>query len=174
MTKWRSLKQARVNVHQDSLKVARQCSVLNVKVVRNSNKREYTVAASVTLSWYPALNVKVMDIQTNASKRWVVFSDDSLKVASALNVKVMEIPTGVVASELWLRDDLEEVYAPLFRFLGNGFRLALCHVVWLVTQKFVILVTDPTSTRHGRCCSTAPKTLCHLSTHIRLPLRGFL
>ena len=37
----------------------------------------------------------------------------------------MEIPTSVVASELWLRDDLEEVYALLFRFLGFGFRLAM-------------------------------------------------
>ena len=52
----------------------------------------------------------------------------SLKVASALNVKVMEIPTSVVASELWLRDDLEEVYALLFWFLGFGFRLAMSNV----------------------------------------------
>ena len=55
----------------------------------------------------------------------------------------MEIPTSVVESELWLRDDLEEVYALPFWFLGNGFRLALCSVGWLVTQKFVILVPDP-------------------------------
>ena len=53
-----------------------------------------------------------------------VISRVSLKVASALNVKVMEIPTSVVASELWLRDDLEEVYALFFRFLGFGFLLA--------------------------------------------------
>ena len=46
-------------------------------------------------------------------------SHGSLKVASALNVIVMAIPTGVVASELWLRDDLEEVYALLFQFLGK-------------------------------------------------------
>ena len=32
----------------------------------------------------------------------------------ALNVKVMEIPTSDDAYELWLRDDLEEVYALLF------------------------------------------------------------
>ena len=31
----------------------------------------------------------------------------------------------------------------LCRFLGNGFRLALCNVGWLTTQKFVILVPDP-------------------------------
>ena len=55
----------------------------------------------------------------------------------------MEIPTSVVASELWLRDDLEEVYALLFRFLGFGFRLAMSNVGWHVTQKFVILVPDP-------------------------------
>ena len=68
---------------------------------------------------------------------------DSLKVASALNVKVMEIPTSVVASELWLRDDLEEVCALLVRFLWNSFLPALSNVGWLVTQKFVILVPDP-------------------------------
>ena len=55
----------------------------------------------------------------------------------------MEIPTSVVASELWLRDDMEEVYALLFRFLGFGFQLAMSNVGWLVTQKFVILVPDP-------------------------------
>ena len=61
----------------------------------------------------------------------------------ALNVKVMEIQTSVAASEMWLRDDLDEVYALLFRFLGNGFRMALCSVGWLTTQKFAILVPDP-------------------------------
>ena len=55
----------------------------------------------------------------------------------------MEIPTSVDASELWLRDDLEEVYALLFRFLGFGFRLAMSNVGWHVTQQFVILVPDP-------------------------------
>ena len=37
----------------------------------------------------------------------------------------MEIQTRVTPSESWLRDDLEEVYALLFRFLGYGFRLAM-------------------------------------------------
>ena len=51
----------------------------------------------------------------------------------------------VAPSELWLRDNLEEVYALLFPFLGHGFRLAMSSSVgWLVTQKFVILVPDPT------------------------------
>ena len=51
--------------------------------------------------------------------------------------KVMEIQTSVAPSELWLRDDPEEVYALLFRFLGYGFRLATRR------KKFVILVPDP-------------------------------
>ena len=49
----------------------------------------------------------------------------------------------VAPAELWLRDDLEELYALLFRFLGYGFQLAMSNVGWLVTQKFVILVPDP-------------------------------
>ena len=67
---------------------------------------------------------------------------DSLKIASALN-RVIEIQTRVAPAELWPRDDLEEVYALLFRFLGYGFPLAMNNVGWLVTQKFVILVPDP-------------------------------
>ena len=49
----------------------------------------------------------------------------------------------VAPAETWLRDNLEEVYALIFRFLGYGFRLAMSNVGWLVTQKFVILVPDP-------------------------------
>ena len=56
---------------------------------------------------------------------------------------MMETQTRVAPAELWLRDDLEEVYALLFRFLGYGFRLAMSNVGSLVTQKFVILVPDP-------------------------------
>ena len=52
----------------------------------------------------------------------------------------MEIQTRV---ELWLRDDLENIYALLFRFLGFSFRLAMSNVGWHVTKKFVILVPDP-------------------------------
>ena len=37
----------------------------------------------------------------------------------------------VAPSEIWCRDDLEEVYALLFRFLGYGFRLAMSNVGWL-------------------------------------------
>ena len=70
-------------------------------------------------------------------------SHDSLKVASALTVKVMEIQTCVAPSEIWLRDDLQNIYALLFRFLGYGFRLAMSKVGWLTTQKFVILMPDP-------------------------------
>ena len=42
----------------------------------------------------------------------------------------MEIQTRVAPAELWLRDNLEEVYALLFWFLGFGFRLALSNVGW--------------------------------------------
>ena len=49
----------------------------------------------------------------------------------------------VAPSEIWFRDDLEEVYALLFGFLGYGFRLAMSNVDWHVTQKLVILVPDP-------------------------------
>ena len=55
----------------------------------------------------------------------------------------MEIQTRVAPAELWLRDDLENIYALLFRFLGYGFGLAMSNVGWHVTQKFVILVPDP-------------------------------
>ena len=55
----------------------------------------------------------------------------------------MDIQTRVALAELWLRDDLENIYALLFRFVGYGFRLAMSNMGWLVTQKFVILVPDP-------------------------------
>ena len=55
----------------------------------------------------------------------------------------MEIQTRVAPAEVWLRDDLENIYALLFRFLGFGFRLAMSNVGWHVTQKFFILVPDP-------------------------------
>ena len=51
--------------------------------------------------------------------------------------------TSVAPSEIWLRDDLENIYALLFRFLGYGFWLAMSNMGWLVTQKFVILVPNP-------------------------------
>ena len=56
----------------------------------------------------------------------------SLKVASALTVKVMEIQTSVAPSGLWLRDDLENIYALLFMFFGYGFWLAMSNVGWHV------------------------------------------
>ena len=55
----------------------------------------------------------------------------------------MEIQTRVAPAELWLRDDLENIYALLFRFLGFGFRLAMSNAGLHVTQKFAILVPDP-------------------------------
>ena len=98
-------------------------------------------------SIYDFLKVTSSECQSSGNLKHAWVNDghghDSLKVASALTVKVMEIQTSVVASELWLRDDLENIYALLFRFLGYGFRLAMSNVGWLVTQKFVILVPDP-------------------------------
>ena len=42
-----------------------------------------------------------------------------------------------------MRDDLENIHVLLFRFLGNGFQLALCSVSWLATREFVVVVPDP-------------------------------
>ena len=42
-----------------------------------------------------------------------------------------------------MRDDLENVCMLLFRFVGNGFQLALCNVGWLATRESVVLVPDP-------------------------------
>ena len=42
-----------------------------------------------------------------------------------------------------MREDLENIYVLLFRFVGNPFQLALCSVGWLTTREFVILVPDP-------------------------------
>ena len=40
-----------------------------------------------------------------------------------------------------MREDQENIYMPLFRFIGNGFQLALCNVGWLATQQSVVLVS---------------------------------
>ena len=42
-----------------------------------------------------------------------------------------------------VRDDLKNIYMLLFRFLGNGFRLAQSKVSWLATREFVVFVPDP-------------------------------
>ena len=42
-----------------------------------------------------------------------------------------------------MRDDLENIFMVLFKFLGNGFRLALCNVSRLATREFVVLMPDP-------------------------------
>ena len=49
----------------------------------------------------------------------------------------------VAPAEIRLRDDLQNIYALLFRFLGYGFRLSMCNVGRAATQQFVILVPDP-------------------------------
>ena len=42
-----------------------------------------------------------------------------------------------------MRDDLENIYMLLFRFVESGFQLALCNVGWLATQESVVFVPDP-------------------------------
>ena len=41
-----------------------------------------------------------------------------------------------------IRDDLENIYMLIFRFVGMGFRLALCNVSWVATRVFVVLVPN--------------------------------
>ena len=77
----------------------------------------------------------------------------------------MEIQTGVAPSELWLRDDPEEVYALLFRFLRYGFRLAMSNVGWLVAQKFVILVPDPIGFAPWPVLQTSLVTVVNITHH---------
>ena len=79
------------------------------------------------------------------------------------------------ASSQSMRGDLENMHALLFRFLGNGFRLALCNVGKLATQNFVVLVPDPiVFAPWSVVLLTARQALCHLSTHIsqRYPPRA--
>ena len=57
---------------------------------------------------------------------------------------MLEIQTSVAPFEICLREDLEKVYALLFRNVGNDTRLALSNVGLLTTREFVILVPDPT------------------------------
>ena len=42
-----------------------------------------------------------------------------------------------------MRDDLENIYMLLFRFVESRFQLALCNVGWLATQESVVLVPHP-------------------------------
>ena len=40
-------------------------------------------------------------------------------------------------------DEINGILTVLFRFLGYGFRLAMCSVNWVEAREFVILVPDP-------------------------------
>ena len=51
-------------------------------------------------------------------------------------------------------DDLENICMLLFRFVGNGFQLALCNVSWLATESPSFPCPIPSSSRRGPCCST--------------------
>ena len=90
----------------------------------------------------------------------------------------MKIQTCVAPSEIWLRGDLENIYALLFRFFGYSFWVAMSNVGWLTTQMFVILVLDPIvyapfvfapwSVLHGKLCVTCQ----HTSHDVTLPGRA--
>ena len=95
----------------------------------------------------------------------VTDNEEVVTLTTTIETNLRHRQTCVGPTELWLRDDLEEVYALLFRFLGYGFRLAMSKVGWLVTQKFVILVPDPNGFApwsvlfgRGEPCVTAVKT----------------
>ena len=128
---------------------------------------------------YDSLKVTSSECQSNGNLKqaWVNGGrgHDSLKIASALNFKVMEIQTRVAPAELRLRDDLEEVCALLFRFLGFGFRLAMSNMGWHETQKFVILVPDPIGFAPWPVLLDPgePCDICQY-TSSRLSLRGFV
>ena len=92
---------------------------------------------------------------------------------SQLNVKVVKIRT-VGPAEIWLRDDLENIHMLLFRFLGNGFRLALCNVDDAEARhsgarSHRLRAVVGAARLHGKLCENSLKT--HLPG---LPLRGFL
>ena len=69
--------------------------------------------------------------------------------------KVMAIQTRVAPAELWLRDDLENIYALLFRFLGFGFRLAMSNVGWHVTR--LPASNNSALESHTRMCEKSEK-----------------
>ena len=73
-----------------------------------------------------------------------------------------------------MRRDLENIYALLFRFVGNGFKLALCNVGQLATRLFVVLMPDPIvfapwSVLLDRTASLVSPVNTHLTT---LPSQG--
>ena len=53
---------------------------------------------------------------------------------------VQRLKQASAPSEIWIREDLEKVYALLFRYVGIG---TGCNVDWLATQESVVLVPDP-------------------------------
>ena len=78
----------------------------------------------------------------------------------------MEIQTSVAPSEIWLKDDLENIYAVLFRFLGYGFWLVVSNVGWLAT---------PSSSRRGRLLLDRgePCDICQHSSYLATLCVGF-
>ena len=88
------------------------------------------------------LNVKEIEIQTNAGKRWLrrsmnrVSDGDRSTLLSFLSWCQSEVRT----SE---SDEIIGILKVLFRYVGIGTRLALCCENWLELWESVVLVPDP-------------------------------
>ena len=65
-----------------------------------------------------------------------------------------------------MREDLENIYMLLFRFIGNGFQLALCNV-GLRPRSPSLSYQIQLSSRRGRCCSTDASLVTAVKTGLR-------
>ena len=100
----------------------------------------------------------------------------SSEPALNVKVKVMEIQTSVAPTEIWLRDDLENIYMLLFRFFGERVPAGALQF-WLVDDAEVrhsgarshrLRAVVGAARLHGKLCENSLKT--HLPG---LLLRGF-
>ena len=128
MSKWWNLKLVSVNVHHDSLQgsqVSMQCSEC-----QSGEKFKQTRVKGGSV--YDSLKVTSSECPSDGhlTQAWltVVVAMTLSKQPVLWIFKVMEIQTRVAFAELWLRDDVENIYALLFRFLGFGFCLAMSNV----------------------------------------------
>ena len=92
-------------------------------------------------------------MEISNKRRWTVGGGhDFLKEASALNFQ--SDGNSNTRCSCWA-DDLENIYALLFRVLGFSFRLATTNVGWHVTQESSSFWCPiPSPSRRGWCCST--------------------
>ena len=66
---------------------------------------------------------------------WCVF-DDSATKTELLTRQVFD-------GNVLYGGEIIGILTVLFRFLGSGFRLAMCSVIWMEAREFAILVPDP-------------------------------